>query len=152
MTGEPATAWWSGKRWYLLFGRRESTRPVRLRFILEPDLPAEIEWVDLPPVDGITTWLDSLICGPDTWRLHLGARRGGDHLGGPGLVVSADGVRIVEARGSPGSSSSAGAQSRRRRPVSLTPGRAGSFGCGDSGVTSSVRHIRSGIEARTSSS
>ena len=31
-------------------------------------------------------------------------------------------------------------------------GRAGSFGCDDSGVTSSVRHIRSGIEARTSSS
>jgi hypothetical protein len=45
----------------------------------------------LPPVDGITTWLDSLICGPDTWRLHLRARRGGDHLGGPGLVVSAEG-------------------------------------------------------------
>jgi len=31
-------------------------------------------------------------------------------------------------------------------------GRAGSLGCGDSGVTSSVRHTRSGIEARTCSS
>ncbi len=28
----------------------------------------------------------------------------------------------------------------------------GSFGCGENGVTSSVRHTRSGIEARTSSS
>ena len=31
-------------------------------------------------------------------------------------------------------------------------GWAGSFGCGESGVISSVRHTRSGIEASTSSS
>ena len=61
-------------------------------------------------------------------------------------VVSGGTAKVDVARNSPPCRAGPGC------PRAVSVGRAGSLGCGESGVTSSVRHTRSGIEARTSSS